>query len=599
GDLVASTYGMGDDGLPEEEVGDQNKGWSARDVLATAVPDERTIITWDGAKGQPFRWNSLTATQKADLNTDAPLLGEERLNYLRGKTKSEIAESNEEDAKLFRERTYLLGSIVNSTPRFIGAPSSGWPNDIPNASKYSEFYNSNLDRTPVVYVGANDGMLHGFQATDNDDNGGKEVIAYVPSFVYSTASDRGLHYLTDPEYGHRFYVDLNLEVVDVFTKGRRKNGSVNNSEAWRTLLIGGARAGAKGIFALDVTSPDSFSEDSAAAHALWEFTPDDDNRLGYLVEPPEVALMDWGSGPRWTAFVSNGYNSDNGSTGFFMLDIEKGLDGWDVGDYLYHEFQSGGDGLSPLTLIDTDADYIVDRVYGGDRDGNLWVADVTGGSPKTAYTGPYFKADQPITSAPAVSLSADTGKDPDLMILFGTGQYLEEGDNGTTDSQYFYAVHETSDAAPAVTVNDLVAINVTGTGSQRETENTRVDYEKNRGWYTELPTSGERIVNYPIIRGEYVYVNTLIPSSNPCMGGGYGWIMGFEIVRAKDTVPVYKAFKKLGQNGVGVKVSSTPSQLSTWGNLLTYGTGVGGAGFTELEPFDDVLGRRGWREITE
>ncbi|WP_417536846.1 pilus assembly protein [Methylophaga sp.] len=604
GDLEASTYGMGDDGLPAEEVGDQNKGWSARDVLATAEPDDRVILTWDGAQGQPFRWTSLTSEQKADLNTGAPSLGEERLEYLRGKKKSEITG---EDAKLFRERTYRLGSIVNSTPRFIGAPSSGWPNDIPGAGKYSEFYNANIDRTPVVYVGSNDGMLHGFKATDSDDDGGKELVAYVPSFISSTEANSGLHYLTQPDYDHRFYVDLNLEIVDIYTKGRGNSGGNGNGngngngagEAWRTLLIGGARAGAKGIFALDVTAPETFSEDTAATHVFWEFTPTNDNKLGYLVEPPEVALMDWGGkGVRWTAFVPNGYNSETSSTGFFMLDIEAGLDGWGPGDYKYHEFEAGS-GLSPLTLIDTDADYIVDRVYAGDRDGNLWVADVTGGSQQTAYTGPYFKAAQPITSAPAVSLSADTGKDPDLMILFGTGQYLETSDNGTDETQYFYAVHETSDAAPALTYNDLVEINVTGSGSTRTTEDTRVDYELKRGWYTPLPTSGERIVNYPIIRGEYVYVNTVIPSTNPCLGGGYGWVMGMEIVRAKNTTPVYKAFKNLGETGAGVKVSSTPSQLSTWGNLLTYGTGVGGAGFTELEPFDDVLGRRGWREITE
>ncbi len=598
GDLVASTYGTGSNGLPQEETGNENKGWSARSVLESAVPDNRTILTWDGSDGQPFRWGSLTMAQKADLDSGAPLLGEQRLEYLRGKSKSEIAASDPDEAKYFRDRTYRLGAIVNSTPRYVGVPDSGWPNDMPGASKYSEFYNSNLDRTPVVYVGSNDGMLHGFRATDNDAGGGEELVAYVPSFVFSAEAEKGLHYLTEPDYDHRFYVDLNLEVVDAFIKGRGKNGNVSGSQAWRTVLIGGARAGAKGIFALDVTEP-SFTEDTAAQHVLWEFSAEDDDRLGYLIEPPEIALMDWGSGPRWTAFVPNGYNSGNSSSGFFMLDIEKGLDGWDPGDYMYHEFDAGGDGLSPLTLIDANEDYMVDRVYAGDRDGNLWVAEITEGSPANAYTGAYFKADQPITSAPAVALSVDSGKDPDLMILFGTGQHLETADNADTSQQYFYAVHETSDAAPSLTVNDLVEINVTGTGSQRETENKRVDYEKNRGWYTPLPTSGERVVNYPIIRGEYVYVNTLIPGSDPCMGGGYGWVMGFEIVRAENTTPVYRAFKNLDENGAGIKVSSTPSQLATWGNLLTYGTGTGGAGFTELDPFDDVLGRRGWREITE
>lgn len=604
GDIQAKTFKKGSDGLPTEATGTDNKGWSAQQLLDNVVPDERVILTWDGSQGQPFRWKNLTTDQKADLNTGTPSLGEDRLDYLRGKRRADMDSA---DAPYFRQRSHLLGTIVNSTPRFVGQPDSGWPNNLPNASKYSVFYNDNLERDPVVYVGSNDGMLHGFKATDSDDDGGKEVLAYVPSFVFSSEADKGLHQLTKPEYDHRFYVDLNLEVVDVYTGGRNDNGNISNKEEWRTVLIGGARAGAKGIFALDVTDPDGFSEADAGKHVLWEFTEDDDERLGFLVEPPEIALRDWGGakGVRWTVFLSNGYNSSTASTGFFMLDLEAGMDGWSSGDYEYVEFEKGS-GLSPLAVIDTGEDYIADRVYAGDRDGNMWVADVSEGAKSKLYSGPYFKAGQPITAAPAVALSVDSGNDPDLMILFGTGQYLEAKDNGTTDTQYFYAVHETSGPAgdpvlPPLTASDLEAVNLTTSGSTRKILETepRIDYTKDRGWYIPLPTSGERIVNYPIIRGEYVYVNTIIPGSNPCLGGGDGWIMGMEIVRAKGASPIYKAFKKLDDDGAGIKVQSTPSQLSIWGSLLTFGTGLGGAGFEELDPFTDVLGRRGWREITE
>jgi len=607
GDLEARTFKKGSDGLPKEASGTENQGWSAQELLDTAVPDERVMLTWDDSQGQPFRWDSLTTAQKADLNTGTPSLGEDRLDYLRGKRRADMAAA---DAPYFRQRSHLLGTIVNSTPRFVGQPDSGWPNNLPNASKYSEFFNTNRDRTPVVYVGSNDGMLHGFKAIDKDDGGGEEVLAYVPSFLFSGESDKGLHQLTKPEYDHRFYVDLNLEVVDVYTGGRSDRGKVSNKEEWRTVLIGGARAGAKGIFALDVTDPSAFSEGNAGKHVLWEFTAEDDDRLGYLVEPPEIALMDWGGskGFRWTVFLANGYNSTTTSTGFFMLDLEAGMDGWSSGDYKYLEFEKGS-GLSPVAVIDTNEDYVADRVYAGDRDGNMWVAEVAGGAQKKLYSGPYFKTgsqDRPITAAPAVALSVDSGNDPDLMILFGTGQYLQASDNASSDQQYFYAVHETSGptgdpVVPALGMTDLVQVNMTTTGSNREIAPTepRIDYTKDRGWYIPLPTPGERVVNYPIIRGEYVYVNTIIPGSNPCLGGGDGWILGFEIVRAENASPIYKAFKKLDEEGAGIKVQSTPSQLSIWGNLLTFGTGLGGAGFEELEPFDDVLGRRGWREITE
>ncbi|NWO06180.1 MAG: hypothetical protein HLX50_10925 [Alteromonadaceae bacterium] len=607
GDLEAITLSPGDDGRPEAAEGSENEGWSARAKLETKTPDERVILTYNGGQGQPFRWNSLSTAQQSDLNTGATGLGSKRLEYLRGKRRATLESENAGDGKYFRQRQKLLGTIVNSTPRYVGEPDSFWPNDSNfGDGKYSVFRNSNVDRTPVVYVGANDGMLHGFKATAESEGGGDEVLAYVPSFVSSTESDEGLHYLTEPGFDHRFYVDLNLEVVDVHTSGRRDNGNVANSAEWRTVLIGGSRAGAKGIFALDVTNPDEFSEDSAAKHVLWEFTHED---LGYLVEPPEIAQMEWPDGKiRWTVFVPSGYNS--GSTGFFMLDLEAGLDGsWDNGDYRYVEFESGGTGLSPLTLIDNvNDDHLVDRVYAGDLDGNMWVAYNDEGTMKKAYSQPYFKANQPITSAPAVALSMDTGKDPDLMILFGTGKYLEAGDSSSTDDNYFYAVHETSDAGSLpITASSLVDMPLTaGSGTIdgvnrniRIASGNRVDYDNKRGWYTKLPSSGERVVNYPIIRGEYVYVNTLIPGANPCLGGGDGWVMGFEILRAENKVPGFAAFEDSTENASGFKVSDRPSQLSVWGNLLAFNSGSGGAEFIGLPELIVGLGRKGWREITE
>lgn len=618
GDLKATTLTPDDSGRPVTTDPDVD-GWSARAKLEGANFDTRTVLTYDGAKGVPFRLDSLTGAQKTDLRVGDATLDQLRVNYLRGKRKATIEAENPGKGKFFRDRSSLLGTIVNSTPRFAGVPDSSWPNsDKFGDGKYTVFRNNNLDRTPVVYVGANDGMLHGFRAKNKVEDGtvtasgGEEVLAYVPSFISSATEDEGLHYLTQPGYDHRYYVDLNLEVVDVHTKGRSLSG-VDSTEKWRTVLIGGSRAGAKGIFALDVTNPDGFSEDSAAQNVLWEFTHE---KLGYLVEPPEIAQMEWPDGSiRWTVFVPSGYNS--GTTGFFMLDLEGGLDGtwteWgaSTGDYIYHEFDSSGTGLSPLTVVDNaNDDYVVDRVYAGDLDGTMWVAYNKEGTMTTAYPDGYFKADQPITSAPAVGLGLGGGKDPNIMILFGTGKYLENSDSSNMDDQYFYSVLETSDAMDLpLTLADLVAAPVTnqsGTidGTTRDIRvenaaNVRVDYDTKRGWYTELPTNGERIVNYPIVRGEFVYVNTLIPGANPCLGGGDGYVMGFEILRSKTTTPSYAAFENSTEGAVGFRVGGGPSQLATWGNLLTFGTGSGGAEFIGLPELVLGLGRKGWREMTE
>lgn len=616
GELEAISLEAGEDGRPQQVEPEESEGWLASEKLEGIDQDTRTILTYDGDTGVPFRWGNLTAGQEDDLEFGNAALAPLRVQYLRGKRKAVIESENDGMGKFFRDRSSLLGSIVNSTPRYVGAPDSEWPNsDDFGDGNYSVFHNTNLDRTPVVYVGANDGMLHGFLAKDNSDGGGQEVLAYVPSFIASDAEEEGLHYLTQPGYEHRYYVDLNLEVVDVYTKGRRVGGNgIDNSEKWRTVLIGGSRAGAKGIFALDVTDPDDFSEESAAQHVMWEFT---DPRLGYLVEPPEIAQMEWADGSiRWTVFVPSGYNS--GTTGFFMLDLEGGLDGtWTEGasqDFVYHEFDSSGDGLSPVTVVDNvNDDHLVDRVYAGDLDGNLWVAYNNGGTMTTAYTSggaevPYFKANQPITSAPAVGLGMNGGQDPNIMILFGTGKYLENSDLSDTADQYFYSVHERGGLTTLpLTISNLVEAPVTSqsgtidgaTRNIRVESNNRVDYETERGWYTPLPASGERVVNYPIVRGEYVYVNTLIPGANPCLGGGNGWVMGFEILRAENYTPGYEAFTESTEGATGFQVGSSPSQLATWGNLLTFGTGGGGAEFIGLPEIIIGLGRKGWREMTE
>ena len=584
--------------------GDPANGWSAREKLDARdlTTNDRTIITYDGDRGRPFRWSDLTSDQKADLAFGDASLAEDRLAYLRGDR------SFESNLLQFRKRGSRLGSIVNSTPRFVAAPDSEWPNTSAfGDGKYSLFRTAMKDRTPVVYAGANDGMLHGFKGT-NDDQGGEELLAYIPSFVYSDKPGLGLHFLTEPDYQHRYYVDLETRVTDVYTRGRNSAGGISG-ESWRTVLIGGGRAGAKGIFALDITDPDSFSEDNAQGTVLWEFTHE---KLGYLVQPPVVSLADWGNGDyRWTAFVSSGFNS--GSTGFFMLDMEGGLDGnWSAGDYRYIEFENG-DGLGPLTVIDNTSDYIANRVYAGDLDGNLWVAAESSNGWASAYKQgaspiPYVSVGKPITSAPTVGPSAFSGKDPNLMILFGTGKYLETSDSSSTQVQSFYGVLEEGDTRNTLTESDLVLRNLqVGSGQVdgvtqliRFAEGDKVDYESKHGWYVNLPVQGERIVTNGVIRGNYVYVSTLIPSSNPCLGGGDGWIMAFDIqeglVGINDNVG---AFEDSTYNAMGYKVDGVPSQLKIWDEYLAYDCAGCGARLDSLPPFGLALGRKGWRELTQ
>ncbi|MCK5829675.1 MAG: hypothetical protein KAH20_05185, partial [Methylococcales bacterium] len=302
--------------------------WSASDVLnARANPNNtRKVFTYNDVTGNGvrFRWGRLSATQKADLrknpdNTNSDNnKARKRLQYLRG---SRVNEEGRGGTYTFRERHNLLGDIIHSDPVFIGAPQLFWPSVSPFPATASNTYEdfktgATKNREPIVYVGANDGMLHGFKASD-----GEEVLAYIPNSVFSsTSATRGLHYLTDPGYTHRYYTDMPLTVSDVYIdKG--------SGDAWRTVLIGGGRKGSRGIFALDITDPTQYIDDNAHAESLvlWEFDSLDDADLGFTFSKPTIAMMNNG---KWAAIFGNGYNSTgNGKASLFIVFLEEGLDG--------------------------------------------------------------------------------------------------------------------------------------------------------------------------------------------------------------------------------------------------------------------------------
>ncbi len=615
GDLKAGSFGSGDNLIPDfDSIVNTANGWSAAAQLDddSFDPGSRVVITFVDGTGAPFRWDDLSIAQAADLSLDGDAaLGQARLNYIRGDQSREGA--NTEPS--FRSRASRLGSIVNSSPKYVGAPSSGWPDSGPFGTeddRYSSFVEDNADRTPIVYAGANDGIFHGFQATLGA-NGGEERLAYVPGFLYSSDAYRGLHYLTDPNYSHRYYVDLATRKQDVYSKGRGSNGNATNDRDWRTILVGGARAGAKGIFALDVTAPGTFAESNAPGLALWEFTAEDDDRLGYITQPPVVALSEWGGSTRWTIFLANGYNSDTTSTGFFALDLEGGLDGtWTENtDYRYIEFENGGDGLSPLTVLDTTGDYLANRIYAGDLDGNIWVAsNQSGGNWATASSDPLFTAEGPVTGAPAVGSNKDMPRatnEPNLMVYFGTGKYLETTDVTDTSTQAFYGIWDKG--MVNLDSNNLIERvleaeqrNVDGeTMDIRISEGDPVNYTTHYGWFADLTDDGERIVHNPIVRGDYVYINTIIPSADPCQGGGSGWIMGFGRMGGI-VVDNAKAFSRFPNDTQGYKTGGMASQLTVSGDTLLYDESGDDTKAEELPPLGgDVpgAGRRGWHELVE
>ena len=517
--------------------------WNAADSLDSQTPTSRTIYTYneDTLAGVPFKTlASLSAVQQNDMNMGpggvADALGQDRIDFLRGNR------SNEGTGLNFRIRSSALGDIVHANPVYVGKPLMRYPNEDPfgtTTDRYADFKGTTRDG--VIYVGANDGMLHGF-----DEDTGDEVMAYAPGDLFSSNTNDGLHYLTDPGYTHRYYVDLSPSVADVFVKA-----SPAGTTTWRTVLIGGMRGGGSGLFALDITNPTNFTDANADDIVMWEFTNSDDTDLGDTFSKPTIALtnaVDGSGNNRWAAIVGNGYNNAGNTAKLYVLFLDGGIDGvWTAGtDYIKIDTSAATGGLSSPAVVDTDMDGIADRVYAGDLAGNLWAFDLsstTAGSWDVAYKqGSTPKAifntgGQPITTKPVVSKHPTEGtvtnNQPNLMVFFGTGQYLITSDKTNTSTQTMYGVWDDKPNASGLpyVVGDLTAqtLDGTSTASARVLTDNVVDYSSEKGWYFDLPINtsqpAERIVVNPKIRGDLIFYNTLIPNSTVCSFGGSGWLM--------------------------------------------------------------------------
>lgn len=524
-------------------IGQEIAEWQASGLLTSRAATSRNIFSYNNIArdGVIFQWPDISLTMQQDLMTnpagtqDSSTIGGERLDYIRG--------DRSKEGTPFRERLSLLGDIVNSGPVFVGAPNLTWPDVAPfptGTNAYSVFKNGAAKtREKLVYVGANDGMLHAF-----NDTTGEEKFAYIPGMVSSSNLNEGLHYLTEVNYRHRFYVDLTPTLSDVFISS---TAGALGSKSWHTVLVGGMRGGGRGYYALNVTNPATLTETAANAVStvLWEFTNADDNDLGFSYSQPFIALTNAGT---WVAIFGNGYNDTGlGQAQLFIVNIEKGVDGIWVLDNDYRKLNTevgspgAPNGLATPALADLDGNGTVDRVYAGDLEGNMWAFDLSstneadwqvsglgtaaGATPEPLFTTP---AGQPVTAKPVLARhptqpdSNSPSNAPNLMVFFGTGQYLVDTDKTSTGTQSFFGVWDRGGDNNLVKT-DLIQQTFDGNFSGRVLTRNPVDYTNDHGWYFDFPDTKERNVSAPIARGEAVFFNTFIPEVDPCSSGGSGF----------------------------------------------------------------------------
>ena len=547
--------------------------WDAATKLDAMNYNARNVFSYnvDTNKGIEFKIDALSSIQKQDLqksslgSTDVNVTN--LINYLKGDRSNEGSATTD-----YRVRASALGDIASSTVVYVGAPQLNWPSYLINdkfgttTNDYATFKSgSALTRTPMLYVGANDGMLHGFNAKKSDTNVGQEKLAYIPAIIASTEDERGLHYLAENDYAHQFYVDLTPTVSDVY---------IDN--AWRTVLIGGLRSGGKGLFALDITDPSKFSSSTtnAEALALWEFSSANDADFGYSYSKPTVAMMENG---KWAVIVGNGYNnSGDGNAKLFIIYIEKDVANngtWSL-DYVKIDTGVGSqatpNGLSTPRAVDIDGDSVVDRIYAGDLQGNMWAFDVESGTDSNwgvAYkvgqtVTPLFTAKdaddnaQPITTAPILAKNTNTAdatnNAPNLLVFFGTGKYIEESDKTTTAVMSYYGVWDNKSASK--TRSNLTARKLITSNNKRVISGDNIDWTNTDGWYfdfvdrasaatSSVDEVGERVISGSLIRNNILVFTTAIPNStntDVCVSNSESWLMAVNLNTGK--APIYSIF---------------------------------------------------------
>ncbi|WP_058524009.1 pilus assembly protein [Legionella birminghamensis] len=545
GQLLAFPIDQNTGNIVTTGSGPRGSLWDAAQQLSLQnFNSSRKILTYKPStqKGIKFRWPSLPASpglndldlaQVTALNTNPQNasidnLGGSRLNYLRGDQSLE-----QKNGGTFRNRSTLLGDIINSAPIVVGAPNQAYPsfwsdNAPENNVSYSSFRQNNINRQSIIYVGANDGMLHAFDAKV-----GTEIFAYVPSKVFPK-----LNLLTDPNYTHQYYVDGSPTVIDVFI----------NSQ-WRTVLVGTLSGGGQGVYALDVTNPTQFNENNAANIVKWEFNDSDDADLGFTYGQASIVRLANG---QWAAIFGNGYNntlsdgfaSATGNAVIYIVNIDTGelIKKLDTGVGMSQDPLALGrpNGMASPAVVDTDGNSIANIIYAGDLFGNLWKIDISDPNPSQwdfwykqgNKPLPLFVAQdstgkrQPITTRPEVSrvrFSASA-----LQVYIGTGKYLEPGDKTDLSVQTVYALRDDNTSI----INGRTQLRQQTILSEQN--NTRVTSSNllannDRGWYIDLTVNGqargERVIsNLTYLNGKIIFA-TVIPTSDPCDFGGESWLM--------------------------------------------------------------------------
>jgi type IV pilus assembly protein PilY1 len=537
----------------------------------------RLIATWDpvASAGTPFQWNSgtpssgiaTTTTLGQELETFTPdTNGQDVLQFLRGSNAQEVRNGGQ-----FRNRTHKLGDIVSSDPLYIGPPSAS-----NQTASYVAFAQTYQNRQPMIYVGADDGMMHAFNATT-----GNEVFAYIPAGVYSN-----LILLANPYYNavHHFYVNGSPQASDVQF----------SDNSWHTVVVGTESQGGGSMYAIDVTNPAAITSESVlASDVLWDFTDPD---MGLDFSTP--ALTNTADG--WQVFVGNGYNSRYQKPFLYAVNPQTGATTTKIDLCAAVPTAcnlSASNGLSTVVAVNSSGQLTQNSnlVYAGDLQGNLWRVNISNSNPALWTVSVMFQArdasnnTQPITTSPAVTLNPKYPSTLGTMVFFVTGQLLGTPDLASTQVQTIYGIFDPAagyssplqrtsaaleDETLSYAYSNSAAFIITGNALNIPTQ---------EGWYidlnlgacssctpAQLAHTGERGVTDPRIEsGGALVLTTYQPNSNVCTAGGSSYLYVLDYAGGSFPTPQFDI------NNSGTITSADTATSSTGATLIPSGMGLG------------------------
>jgi len=394
--------------------------WDAGSLLDSRSASDRVIYTAiPESSGTGFNRLDFTV---ANLATLEPLLQDVQgdddglIEFIRGEG-----------------RDWKLGDINHSNPVVIGPPI-GVATQM--GAGYDAFKLAWADRRKVLYVGANDGMLHCFDVLTGQELWGFIPYNMLPKLKNMWAVDA---ITLDRYFARDVFVDGSPTVADVMLGGN-----------WRTILVCG-QGPAKGsviggginyYFALDVTDPENPTP-------LWELNH---AAMGETWSVPVIGRVTKDGGDAWVGFLGSGYdnNPDVGvvlGNVFYAVDLADGSIFWtfDADEIDTSDLARTNDQFPNIqntipgspAQVDIDRNGYMDRVYIGDLDGRMWKVDVSAEFENTSswdaeviYTDP---DNYPIITKPAIWRNP-AGAAADPRIFFGTG-----GDDGApNDATYSF-----------------------------------------------------------------------------------------------------------------------------------------------------------------